>query len=177
MSRPRSSTKYLAATLAALAVLGAAAGAGSGAEAGDRAPARKIELGIVGSAGRFAAQTGQRSSIRHNFVGWHQGNAWPKILANLRPIPMVALKTGGGITPLAIAQGQGDGFLLQLNAALAEFGDLVYVRPLPEMNGHWNDYCAYNRDGSSRGPRYSTAAYRKAFARPRSSRAAGRPHA
>ena len=34
----------------------------------------------------------------------------------------------------------------------------MYVRPLPEMNGHWNDYAAFNRDGSSRGPQNSTAA-------------------
>jgi hypothetical protein len=124
-----------------------------------------VQLGIVGDAGRFAGQTGQRSSVRHNFVGWHQGGALPKILANLGPVPMVALKTGGMITPLSIAQGQGDGFLLQLNAALAGFGGLVYVRPLPEMNGHWNDYCAYNRDGSRRGRTNSTAAFKKAFAR------------
>ena len=30
---------------------------------------------------------------------------------------------------------------------------------MPEMNGAWNEYCAFNRDGSSRGPRYSTAAF------------------
>jgi len=39
------------------------------------------------------------------------------------------------------------------------------VRPMPEMNGHWNEYAAFNRDGSSRGAQYSTAAFRKAFAR------------
>lgn len=149
----------------AVALAAGGAGAGLGAAAVEGADARTIHLGIVGDAGRFAGQTGQRSTIRHNFVGWHQGNAWPRILANLRPTPMVALKTGGSITPLAIAQGQGDGFLLQLNAALAGFGGLVYVRPLPEMNGHWNDYCAYNRDGSRRGAAHSTAAFKKAFAR------------
>jgi hypothetical protein len=151
--------------IAVLVVALGAGGAGATTAAPDAPGARKLGLGIVGDAGRFAGQTGQRSSIRHNFVGWHQGNAWPKILANLRPIPMVALKTGGTITPLAIAQGQGDEFLLQLNAAIAAFGSRVYVRPLPEMNGHWNDYCAFNKDGSPRGPRHSTAAFRKAFAR------------
>ena len=78
---------------------------------------------------------------------------------------MVAIKTGGIVSPLDIAQGKGDGFLLELNRVLAGFGQLVYVRPMPEMNGHWNEYCAFNRDGSSRGPRYSTAAFRGAFAR------------
>ena len=36
---------------------------------------------------------------------------------------------------------------------------------MPEMNGHWNEYCAFDKDGSSRGPQFSTAAFRKAFAR------------
>jgi hypothetical protein len=125
----------------------------------------RTQLGITGDPSRFARLTGQRSTIRHNFVGWHQGNALPQILGNLRPIPMVALKTGGGITPAAIASGRGDAFLVQLNRAVADFGGRVYVRPLPEMNGHWNDYCAYNRDGSARGPQYSTAAFKKAFRR------------
>jgi len=41
----------------------------------------------------------------------------------------------------------------------------VYIRPMPEMNGHWNVYCAFSSDGTSRGPKYSTAAFRRAFAR------------
>ncbi len=77
---------------------------------------------------------------------------------------MLALKPGG-TPPLDIAQGRSDSSLVALNRALADFGGLVYVRPMPEMNGHWNEYCAFERDGSSRGPRYSTAAFRKAFAR------------
>jgi len=38
-------------------------------------------------------------------------------------------------------------------------------RPLAEMNGHWNGYSAFDRNGSSRGPDHSTRAFRKAFAR------------
>ena len=41
----------------------------------------------------------------------------------------------------------------------------LYVRPMAEMNGWWNSYCAYNRSGSSKGPRYSTSQFRKAFRR------------
>ncbi len=77
---------------------------------------------------------------------------------------MIAIKTGG-ISSASIAAGRGDAFLLELNRAIAEFGSTVYVRPMPEMNGHWNEYCAFNKDGSSRGPQFSTAAFRKAFAR------------
>jgi hypothetical protein len=134
-----------------------------GGEAGATGAGR-VQLGILGSASRFTQLTGQRSTVRHVFAGWHQGAALPRILDHLRPIPMLAIKSGS-ISMIDIAQGRGDAFLLELNRAVVGFDGLVYVRPLPEMNGHWNEYCAFNRDGSSRGPRYSTAAFRKAFAR------------
>jgi hypothetical protein len=101
----------------------------------------------------------------HSFIGWHQPNTIPKLLAQLAPLPMIAIKTGGVVTPLDIAQGRGDAFLLALNRALADFGATVYVRPLPEMNGHWNEYSAFTKSGAAKGPRYSTEAFRRAFAR------------
>ena len=135
-----------------------------GGDATGATDARRVQLGILGSASRFTQLTGQRSTVRHVFAGWHQGAALPRILDQLRPIPMLAIKSGS-ISMIDIAQGRGDAFLLEVNRAVVGFDGLVYVRPLPEMNGHWNEYCAFNRDGSSRGPRYSTAAFRKAFAR------------
>jgi hypothetical protein len=129
-----------------------------------RGATRHLQLGILGDASRFTQLTGQRSSVRHVFASLYQANAFPRILEQLRPVPMLALKPGG-TPPLDIAQGRSDSSLVALNRALADFGGLVYVRPMPEMNGHWNEYCAFERDGSSRGPRYSTAAFRKAFAR------------
>jgi hypothetical protein len=154
-------TRGLVLVVIAVAVLGVAvAGSSAASRAGETG---KTQLGVLGSAERFQQLTGQRSAIRHVFAGWHQGSALPKVLENLRPIPMLAIKSA---MPTAdIAHGRGDDFLVQLNQAVAGFGDLVYVRPMPEMNGHWNEYCAFNKDGSSRGPRYSTAAFRKAFAR------------
>lgn len=146
--------------VAAAAVLCIAAGSTASAT-----PQARTQLGVLGDAGRFERLTGQRSTVRHSFIGWHQPNTLPRLLESLRPVPMLAIKTGGVVTPLGIAQGQGDDFLLALNRALADFGERVYVRPLPEMNGHWNEYCAFNRDGSRRGPQYSTAAFRAAFAR------------
>lgn len=143
-----------------LGVFGFGAAGSSGAHEVGR-----TQLGVLGSADRFAAQTGQRSAIRQSFIGWHQPRSLRKLLDQLKPLPMVAIKTGGIVTPLGIAQGKGDGFLVELNASLAGFGARVYVRPMPEMNGHWNEYAAFNKDGSSRGPQYSTAAFRRAFAR------------
>jgi hypothetical protein len=125
----------------------------------------RTQLGILGDPGRFQQLTGQHSAVLHSFIGWHQPQTIPKLLGQLTPLPMLAIKTGPGITPLDIAQGRGDGFLLALNSALAGFGQRVYIRPMPEMNGHWNEYSAFERNGDSRGPRYSTAAFRRAFAR------------
>ena len=146
--------------LVCLSFLAWGVGGAAGAEQVSR-----TQLGVLGEPSRFASLTGQSSTIRHSFIGWHQPNTLRKLLDRLKPLPMVAIKTGGVVTPLGIAQGKGDGFLIELNGALAGFGALVYVRPMPEMNGHWNEYAAFNRDGSSRGPQYSTAAFRKAFAR------------
>jgi hypothetical protein len=58
---------------------------------------------------------------------------------------------GSEITPAQIAAGLGDHYLLRLNQSIESRGEPVYIRLFPEMNGHWNPYCAFNADGSSRG--------------------------
>jgi beta-mannanase len=90
----------------------------------------------------------------------------------MREAPMLGISTGGGegggaetITSGQIAHGAGDALLVALNQAIAAWGKPIYVRPLAEMNGHWNAYCAFNRDGSARSADHSTAAFRQAFAR------------
>jgi hypothetical protein len=133
-------------------------------------------LGVFGDAARFQQLTGQRSTVKHVILGWDQGNTWgkrlPQLLNGLRPVPMLGFGTSKGwpnkreaITPAGIAAGKGDGFLIALNRAIAGFGGLVYLRPLAEMNAHWNVYSAFDLNGSARGPAYSTATFRKAFAR------------
>jgi len=77
---------------------------------------------------------------------------------------MVAL-VPSTISPLAIARGRGDGYLFALSDAITRWGGSIYIRPMPEMNGHWNAYCAYTKGGRSKGGAYSTASFRKAFAR------------
>ena len=69
------------------------------------------------------------------------------------------------ISPRRIARGFGDDYILELNRLIANSGQVVYIRLFPEMNGHWNPYCAFNSDGSSRGPSHSTGAFRKAWRR------------
>jgi hypothetical protein len=130
-----------------------------------------VLLGVHGDSGRFRAQTGQDSQVRHIFMSFAQGNALPRIVSQLGPVPMLALNTGSygtpqTATPRGLAQGQNDQFLFQLNRVVADWpGDRFYVRPLPEMNGHWAGSSAYNQDGSRRDAAHSTLWNRKALAR------------
>jgi Glycosyl hydrolase family 26 len=138
-------------------------------------PTRHVPLGVLGDASRFRAQTGQESAIRHLIISWNQGVEWgtrlPALLEQLRPTPLLGIGTGDWrtkgevISPLDIARGGGDAFLVGLNAAIVEFGELVYLRPLPEMNNHHRPFSAFDESGRPRGPSHSTAAFRKAFAR------------
>jgi hypothetical protein len=145
-------------------------GVGSGLVGGHATPGRrggKIALGL-GDPDRFFAQTGQRSLTRHVIAGWGQGGAsvwFERRFAAMGALPLLGINTGGSISPGKIARGPGDDYLVALNHAIAAWGGAVQIRPMPEMNGHWNSYCAFNADGSRRGRDYSTAAFRKAFAR------------
>jgi hypothetical protein len=120
-------------------------------------------LGVFGAVDRFTQLTGQRSDVRHVFFGWRNTRFDQNFPADGRT-PMLAM-IPTTISPLAIARGSGDDYLFALNDWLARRGGAAYVRPMPEMNGHWNAYCAYTKSGRSKGPAYSTAAFRKAFAR------------
>ncbi|HVS84874.1 MAG TPA: hypothetical protein VHD91_04520 [Gaiellaceae bacterium] len=153
-----------------LVVLLAAAFAAPASGARRAAP---VLLGIKGNAGRFHAQTGQASAIRHVIVAWGQGQSWgsrfPQLFRRLGGIPMLGLSTGDGhggerITPQQIAEGKGDSYLVALNQGVAAFGQEVYIRPFGEMNGYWNAYCAYTKEGRIK-PGHQTSWFRKAFAR------------
>lgn len=130
---------------------------------GDRATARPVLLGLLGGRERFDQLTGQSTRVGHVIANWGQGPV-SRILDSLGEFPMLGIRTEG-LTSRDIALGRGDAFLVEINQTVAARGDLVYIRPMPEMNGHWNEYCAYNSNGSSRGPAWSTSAFRKAFAR------------
>jgi hypothetical protein len=135
------------------------------------AASARVILGVHGNADRFAAQTGQVSQIHHTFVSFDQGGNLPQIVASMGPIPMLALNAGSyganeTATPRGLAQGQNDAFLFALNAAIDGWqGDTFYVRPFPEMNGHWESTCAFNANGTPRDAAHSTAWNRKALAR------------
>jgi Glycosyl hydrolase family 26 len=150
--------------LIALATLLVALTPGVGAAGGVRhASPRPILLGLLGGRARFDRLTGQQTRVGHVIAAWGQGPV-TNILGALGENPMLGINAGG-LTPRDIALGAGDAFLVDVNHAVASHSGPVFIRPLPEMNGHWNSYCAYNGDGSLRGPAYSTRMFKKAFAR------------
>ena len=131
-----------------------------------------VLLGVEGSKSRFKDQTNQASDVNLDFISWgvHKQTYLDNTLDAARPIPALSFTTVNkygheGITPAGIANGKGDRVLIDIAQALERFGSFAYVRPFPEMNGHWNPYCAYNSTGSYRGSSHSTKNFRKAFRR------------
>jgi len=129
-------------------------------------------LGVKGNTDRFQSLTGQHSAVHHVIVGWGQGVTWGlplvKLFLGLGGEPMIGINarsgSGEAISPAQIAAGRGDSYLIALNGAISAFAQPIYIRPLPEMNGYWNVYCAYTQSGRLK-PGHSTASFRKAFAR------------
>jgi len=136
-------------------------------------PPGTVYLGVTGgSASTFSAQTGKHAAVYGFFTSWDESLV-PYIqaanAAHARLLLHISTATGYGqtpvISPLGIARGQGDRYLLSLNQALAANGRPAYVALMPEMNQTNNAYSAFNADGSSRGVANSTANYRQAWRR------------
>jgi hypothetical protein len=163
--------RLLACALAAIGCFGSAA-------AGARAqvllpPGGGVFTGLSGgSYSSFSSQVGKHPAVDGVFVTWGRSfaSAFGQARANHARL-MLHISTAQGygapeqITPLGIARGQGDGYLLSLSQAIAQSGEPVYIRLLPEMNQANNAYCAFNNDGSSRGPSHSPASFRAAWQR------------
>jgi hypothetical protein len=139
------------------------------------APAQaKPLLGITGDLPHFQVETGQQSTVHQAFFGWGQGISYGSpivsFLGTLTPIPMLHLGTADGrthkeaITPAQIAAGKGDGYLIGLNQAIAQWGKGIYVRPMAEMNDYVNLYAGFRKNGTPK-PGHSPTDYRRAFAR------------
>ena len=131
-------------------------------------------LGITGDLPRFQTLTGQDSTVHQAFLGWGQGlsygSPFVSLFGTLTPIPMIHLGTNRGtskkeaITPAQIAAGAGDGYLFGLNAAIAEWGKGIYIRPMAEMNNYTVNWSGYTKSGKLKAG-HTPADYRKAFER------------
>jgi len=126
-----------------------------------------------GAAQAFGEQSGKRPAIYQYFVSWQSARPDQGFMERLlgyadaagsRPMFHVSTK-GTGLTPAAIARGNGDGFLLAMNRMLGEHGRPAYLRLLSEMNNGANPYAAYDLSGRSRGRAYSVRAFKRAWRR------------
>jgi hypothetical protein len=136
--------------------------------------AADVLLGVHGSRARMKSLTGQRSDGELAFVGWRKGLDWggkfERWWPGLGRVPILSLHTRNSrgreaITPLGIARGRGDRYLRAFGRAINVRAKPIIIRPLAEMNGHWNAYSAYNRDGTRRNAAHSQANFRRAFRR------------
>src|SRR5437588_131032 len=102
-------------------------------------------LGVLGNPTRFEGMTGQHSTVVEKVVGWNQGLTWGssfgQLFATMGDVPLLGMtmdakgSNAEAITPLAIARGGGDAYLVALNGAIATWGQRIYVRPFFEATG------------------------------------------
>jgi hypothetical protein len=137
-------------------------------------PKKKVFTGVTGSksVSNFSKQVGKQPSVFGFFHKWGgpTGYIYDSVRrSGSRLMLHISTQDGYGtkeaITPREIAHGKGDRYLIRTNKEIAEYGQPTYVRFLAEMNQTNNGYCAYNRDGSSRGPSHSTKAFKAAWRR------------
>jgi hypothetical protein len=137
-------------------------------------PKGKVFTGVTGSKsiGHFKRQVGKHPSVFGFFHKWNGPTGFIyKAVEQSGSRLMLHISTQDGygtkeaITPLGIANGGGDRYLIRTNQEIAAYGRPTYVRFLAEMNQTNNGYSAYNRDGSSRGRSHSTQAFIAAWRR------------
>ena len=161
--------------LSLLCLLFACVAAAPAAAAPYTAPGNKVLWGgqggyTAGSIADFQRQSGKHPAVFNYFIDWGTRDVW--LAGRLEHArrqgsrAMLSLSTSGtGITPAELARGAGDGFLLTLNRVMADHGEVVYLRPLSEMNNGNNPYSAYDLSGRARGPAYSTTQFKRAWRR------------
>ena len=130
------------------------------------------ETGNIDDYRSFVDQTGSHSAISQSFFHWGVplGTGALERYRRTRTRGVVSLSTAPGgqpevISPLGIAKGRDDKYMLSLNDSISDSKQITYIRLFPEMNGHWNPYSAFNSDGSRRGSSHSTKSFRKSWKR------------
>jgi hypothetical protein len=121
----------------------------------------------------FAQQSGKHPAVFNYFIEWKANDPTFHWLGfRLQDAldegsrALLSVETSGtGISNAELANGAGDTFLVRLNGLMAEHGQVVYLRPLSEMNNGNNPYSAYDLSGRSRGPAWSTRQFKRAWRR------------
>jgi hypothetical protein len=130
------------------------------------------DTGDVGDFGKFSRQTGSHPAVLQDFYHWGTPlttgalERWHK--TKTRGVLSLSTAPGDGtevISPKQIAIGRDDHYILRLGESIKAARQVVYIRLLPEMNGSWNPYSAYNADGTARDSAHSTKWFKQAWRR------------
>src|SRR4051812_48763609 len=137
-------------------------------------PAGTVFAGVASGddVADFEQRTGTHPAVWQQWIQWGKPFAFAFDRARgARARLMLHVSTAAGqnqrgsIAPGAIARGQGDAYLLQLNAALAAQVAPVYVRLLGEMNNCDLAYSSYNCNGTRRAADFSAGRFIQAWRR------------
>jgi hypothetical protein len=154
----------LAVALGVLAI-GVAAAAAAVVAIPGKPPAGKVLLGMVGpDPDGFDRLTGKHH-VLHVIFGGFRGDVTQLLAKEQAKQRLPVLSLSSTVAPADIARGAEDAWLIGLSKQLHEAGVDVWVRILPEMNGGWNTWCAFDESGRPRGAKHSTASFVRAFRR------------
>ncbi len=131
---------------------------------GEPSPGRLL-LGVVGpDPPGFDRLTGKHHALHVMFANW-SGDVAGLVSKEHAEGRLPVLSLSSSVAPADIALGAEDARYVTLASALNGVGEDVWVRILPEMNGEWNAWCAFDLSGRSRGPKYATPQFVRAFRR------------
>ena len=178
MPGPRTRSRAVSAALAAALALAALLAWAGGAGAKSFIPHHhKIFHGVSdttdnGDFRHFRRQVGAHPATLEDFYHWDTPltTGALKRWHQTRTRGVLSLSTAPGvgpeiISPRAISNGRDDHYLVRLNQSISVSKQVVYIRLFPEMNGHWNPYCAFRADGSRKSKSHSTGNFRRAWQR------------
>jgi len=125
----------------------------------------KLLLGVVGpDPAGFDRLTGKHHALHVMFGNW-VGDVAGLVRSEHAEGRLPVLSLQSSVSPADIARGAEDARYVTLARALNETGEDAWVRVLPEMNGYWTAYCAFDESGRSRGARYAPSEFVRAFRR------------
>ena len=161
-------TRFAAVALAAALVATCAQSAGAGANGpapGQPRPGRVL-LGVVGpDPAAFDRLTRHAHKLHLVFVSGGGSELLKTLEADRAEGRITIVTLNGQSSPAAFARGDFDGLLAPMSEAANAVGTPVWIRPVPEMNGHWSEWAAFDRAGRPRGPTFSTTTFKQAFRR------------
>jgi hypothetical protein len=159
--------------LAVLALVALAVPAGAAADP-YLPPPGEVWQGVTGGGeiGDFERRTGRRPAVWQHWIQWYGSIEYAlECSERTGTRAMLHVSTAaqqdrpGRIAPGAIARGEGDGFLLDLNRALARHGQPAYLRLMAEMNNCHSAYSSHSCNGRRRGADHSPNAFKQAWRR------------